>query len=57
MFTTHKRMLRVLSRGGLLAVAEPNNLAPALIFDNLNVDQPIETLLENIRFQNDVRKR
>jgi len=45
-----KEMIRVLKPGGLLAVAEPNNIAPLLIFNTINVNEPIENLLENIRF-------
>jgi ubiquinone/menaquinone biosynthesis C-methylase UbiE len=44
-------MIRVLKPGGLLAVAEPNNIAPMLVFDNLSVDEPIDNVLESIRFQ------
>jgi ubiquinone/menaquinone biosynthesis C-methylase UbiE len=46
-----KEMYRVLKPGGLLAVAEPNNIAPLLVFDNLSVNEPIDVILENIRFQ------
>lgn len=46
-----KEMIRVLKPGGLLAVAEPNNIAPLLIFNTLNVDEPLDNLLEQIRFQ------
>lgn len=45
-----KEMVRVLKPGGLLAVAEPNNIAPLLIFNNLNVNDPIDDLLVHIRF-------
>lgn len=45
-----KEMIRVLRPGGLLAVAEPNNIAPLLIFNTINVNEPIDNLLENIRF-------
>jgi SAM-dependent methyltransferase len=45
-----KEMTRVLKPGGLLAVAEPNNTAPLLIFNTTNVDEPIEDLVEHIRF-------
>lgn len=46
-----KEMKRVLKPGGLLAVAEPNNIAPYLVFDNLNVDDPLEPRFESIRFE------
>ncbi len=45
-----KEMIRVLKPGGLLAVAEPNNIAPLLIFNTLNVNEPFDDLLEHIRF-------
>ncbi len=44
-------MIRVLKPGGLLAVAEPNNIAPLLVFNNLSIDEPIDNVLESIRFQ------
>jgi len=46
-----KEMIRVLKPGGLLAVAEPNNIAPMLVFDNLSIDEPMDSILEHIRFQ------
>jgi ubiquinone/menaquinone biosynthesis C-methylase UbiE len=46
-----KEMIRVLKPGGLLAVAEPNNIAPMLVFDNFSIDEPIDSILEHIRFQ------
>lgn len=45
-----KEMIRVLKPGGLLAVAEPNNTAPLLVFNTLNVNEPVDNLLEHIRF-------
>lgn len=45
-----KEMIRVLKPGGLLAVAEPNNIAPLLIFNNLNINEPLDDLLEYIGF-------
>jgi len=48
--TALKEMLRVLKPGGLLAVAEPNNIAPLLIFNTLNVEEPLDGLMEHIRF-------
>lgn len=45
-----KEMIRVLKPGGLLAVAEPNNIAPLLIFNTLNVNEPLDALFEHIRF-------
>lgn len=44
-----KEMLRVLKPGGLLAVAEPNNLVSQLVFNNLSFNDPIDDILE-IRF-------
>lgn len=46
-----KEMCRVLKPGGLLAVAEPNNIAPNLVFNNRNVDDPIDDVLNSVRFQ------
>ena len=45
-----KEMIRVLKPGGLLAVAEPNNIAPLLIFNTINVNEPLDNLLEHIHF-------
>lgn len=45
-----KEMIRVLKPGGLLAVAEPNNIAPLLIFNTISIDEPLDDLLEHIRF-------
>jgi ubiquinone/menaquinone biosynthesis C-methylase UbiE len=45
-----KEMLRVLKPGGLLAVAEPNNLVSQLVFNNLNSHQPIEDILDQVCF-------
>lgn len=44
-------MIRVLKPGGLLAVAEPNNIALYLIFNTNNVNEALEPLLDLIRFQ------
>jgi ubiquinone/menaquinone biosynthesis C-methylase UbiE len=38
-------MLRVLKPGGLLAVAEPNNLVSRLIFNNLNFNDSVEDII------------
>lgn len=46
-----KEMIRVLKPGGLLAVAEPNNIAPMLVFDSKSINEPIDSVLELIRFQ------
>lgn len=43
-----KEMLRVLKPGGLLAVAEPNNIAPFLVSNNLSIDHTIEENLTEI---------
>ncbi|MGE3318563.1 MAG: class I SAM-dependent methyltransferase [Candidatus Berkiella sp.] len=45
-----KEMIRVLKPGGLLAVAEPNNIAPLLIFNTLSINEPLDNLLEHIQF-------
>lgn len=45
-----QEMLRVLKPGGLIAVAEPNNIAPLLVFDNISIREPMDNLLESIRF-------
>lgn len=46
-----REMTRVLKPGGLLAVVEPNNLAGAMLADNLQFDASVDTSLELIRFQ------
>ena len=45
-----KEMLRVLKSGGLLAVSEPNNSVSCLVFNNLNFNNPIDEILDLIRF-------
>ena len=44
-------MLRVLKPGGLLAVAEPNNLASSLLFNSVTFDYSIERICDRVRFQ------
>lgn len=46
-----KEMLRVLKPGGLLAVAEPNNLVSRVVFNNLNFKDPMDSILDLIRFE------
>jgi ubiquinone/menaquinone biosynthesis C-methylase UbiE len=43
-------MVAQLRPGGLLAVAEPNNLVDALVSDNLDVEVPMDERLERLRF-------
>lgn len=45
-----KEMLRVLKPGGLIAVAEPNNLVSSLILNNLNFHDSIDDIIEPVRF-------
>jgi SAM-dependent methyltransferase len=44
-------MIRVTKPGGLVAVAEPNNLAGALLLDSVSVTAPIDEVVELVRFQ------
>ncbi len=44
-------MLRVLKPGGLIAVAEPNNLVSRLIFNNLTFNDPINEIVDSVRFE------
>jgi SAM-dependent methyltransferase len=44
-------MVRVTRPGGLVAVAEPNNMASALIFDSLAFHAPVDDILALVRFQ------
>lgn len=46
-----KEMLRVVKPGGLIAVAEPNNLANSLLFDSVNFEYPIERICDRVKFQ------
>lgn len=46
-----KEMKRVLKPGGLLAVAEPNNICSSLLFDSLSYTSAIDDVLEDVRFQ------
>lgn len=48
--TVLREMMRVLKPGGLLAVAEPNNLAGVLIFSNLSAGEPIEQICKDVEF-------
>ncbi|MFM2304112.1 MAG: hypothetical protein RLZZ135_1522 [Cyanobacteriota bacterium] len=45
-----KEMLRVLKPGGLLAVAEPNNLANRLMFNNLSAGESIKEICQDVEF-------
>jgi ubiquinone/menaquinone biosynthesis C-methylase UbiE len=45
-----KEMIRVLKPGGLLAVAEPNNIASMLVFNSESIHEPVEPLLEHVQF-------
>lgn len=44
-------MIRVTRPGGLVLAAEPNNIAGALIFDSLNVHDPVDDILARVRLQ------
>ncbi len=45
-----KEMLRVLKPGGLIAVAEPNNVVSSLIFNNLTFNDSVNDIIEPARF-------
>jgi SAM-dependent methyltransferase len=45
-----KEMLRVLKPGGLLAVAEPNNLTNRLMFNNLIAGESIDQICQDVEF-------
>lgn len=44
-------MLRVLKPGGLLVVAEPNNLASSLLFNSVTFEDSPERICDRVRFQ------
>ena len=44
-------MVRVLKPGGLFLVAEPNNIVSSLIFNTLNFNDPVDDIVERIRFE------
>lgn len=46
-----KEMLRVVKSGGLIVVAEPNNIANSLLFDSTNFEYPVEQICDRVRFQ------
>lgn len=46
-----REMLRVLKPNGLLAVAEPNNLASSLLFNSVICKYSIEEICDRVRFQ------
>ncbi len=46
-----KEMLRVLKPKGLLMVAEPNNLASAMVKSNVDAKWPIQIILDTVKFQ------
>ena len=48
---TVNEMCRVLKHGGILVVIEPNNLARSLCLNTLNVDDPVEDILDIARLQ------
>lgn len=45
-----REMLRVLKPGGLLLVAEPNNFANSAIFSSFSDEQPIDEIMEKLKF-------
>jgi len=44
-------MIRVARPGGLILAAEPNNLARALIFDTLSINDPTDEVVARVRLQ------
>lgn len=44
-------MMRVLRPGGLILMAEPNNIATSLVFDSVSDRWPIDTVMDLSRFQ------
>jgi SAM-dependent methyltransferase len=44
-------MVRVARPGGLILVAEPNNVASALIFDSLSFHDPVDEIMARVRLQ------
>jgi SAM-dependent methyltransferase len=44
-------MIRVARPGGLTLASEPNNIASALIFDSLNVHDPVGAIVGRVRLQ------
>jgi SAM-dependent methyltransferase len=44
-------MIRVTKPGGLIAVAEPNNAASALLLDSVSSVAPLDDVIELVRFQ------
>ena len=44
-------MVRVVRPGGRIAVAEPNNIAGALVLDVESLGAPVEEIVERLRFQ------
>ena len=48
--TALREMVRVLKPGGLLAVAEPNNLSGLLMFDSLSVGESVDQICQTVEF-------
>ena len=46
-----KEMLRVLKPGGLIAVAEPNNMASELILDTFSAGYSVDDIVKGVKFQ------
>ncbi len=44
-------MARVTAPGGLIAVAEPNNMAGSLVFDRVTFEAPVDETLDCVRLQ------
>jgi ubiquinone/menaquinone biosynthesis C-methylase UbiE len=44
-------MLRVLKPGGLIAVAEPNNLISRLVLNNLTFNDSVDDIIDPVRFE------
>jgi SAM-dependent methyltransferase len=46
-----EEMVRVARPGGLILAAEPNNIARALVFDSLSVNDPVDEIMARVRLQ------
>ena len=46
-----REMMRVTKPGGLVAVAEPNNIAESLLLDSVSMTAPVDAVVDRVRFQ------